>query len=795
MTDTRQIPPETRDTSSVTDSTTTPADSNQPGLRKELDCFDRNKAEFRVLTVPIGSVIDLLSNTHAPERIAEYRQAMDNGAAFPPVSTLRLGKRFIIADGHKRLSACKQRGMSHVMVEVWTIRRWLKDMGGQSVRKLRQVLVLAARSTVDRDSRKAAIRLYWDTVGHWKRIFTSLWALMSKTTSRGNDQSVTPIGSPDDESPQGVFARLVSECAQFPGHLVMITLSLAGLSGAQLYLTWIAKLWAEGPLVNGNRQAMSRLIDLAILTSAVLVCSLFVSRYFLRSINQALVQRLRDRAQHRLFEVELHSVRRFQNGELMSRLFNDAGALSEFVREILRRGIGESLVVAGALAMVFHLNWKLASIMSVMGPLVAVLLSKWGRVIRLRSEEAQRELGHLSAVLSEQLEGLTTVKGYQTEEHEHGRFVAQDSIYREHVLRGELSMALMTSSVWLITCVALMAVIWSGTNQVFSGRATRAELLAFCLYAIQIIDPLRRLSEVHGMLQRALAAAARVFQTIDLPSTEQSGSAPLRPPIRGGLRLENVRFEYRPGQGVLRGLDLAISSSETVALVAMSGGGKSTLANLLIRFADPQGGRILIDGMDLREVRLAELRRAVCVAQQEPFVFSGSLLDNIRYGSLSAARDEIDLAVLLAGLEEFVSALPAGLNGYLTEGGRNLSGGQKQRIALARAVVRNPAVLVLDEATGAIDGETEQAIFERMRPWLAQRTVLIMSHRLATITRFPRIIVLQDGRITGDGTVLELIETCPVFRSLFAEQLAPLESSRRTAAAEFAGGIRNPLKA
>jgi ABC-type multidrug transport system fused ATPase/permease subunit len=261
------------------------------------------------------------------------------------------------------------------------------------------------------------------------------------------------------------------------------------------------------------------------------------------------------------------------------------------------------------------------------------------------------------------------------------------------------------------------------------------------------------------------------------------------------LRFEKVRFEYRPGQGVLRGLDLAISPSETVALVAMSGGGKSTLANLLIRFTDPQSGRILIDGMDLREVRLAELRRVVCVAQQEPFVFSGSLLDNIRYGSLSAARDEIDLAVLLAGLEEFVGAMPGGLNGYLTEGGRNLSGGQKQRIALARAVVRNPTVLVLDEATSAIDGETEQAIFERMRPWLAQRTVLIMSHRLATITRFPRIIVLQDGRITGDGTVLELIETCPVFRSLFAEQLAPLESSRRTAAAEFAGGIRNPLKA
>jgi len=780
----------------VSDPTIAPADTSPPSVRGDLDCFDRSKAEFEVLTVPIDSVIDLLSNTHAADRIAEYRQAMDNGAAFPPVSTLRFGKRFVIADGHKRLSACKQRGMSHVMVEVWTIGRWLEDMGSQTARKLRQVVVLAVRSTVDRDSRKAAVRLWWDTVGHWKRIFTSLWALASRRSSAAKpvckNDTATPRVPSDQESPQRVFARLVKECTQFRGHLVLITLSLAALSGAQLYLTWLAKLWAEGPLVDGNRAAMAHLTHLAIVTSAVLVCSLFASRYFLRSINQSLVQRLRDRAQARLLEIELSSARRFQIGELMSRLFNDAGSLSEFVREILRRGIGESLVVIGALAMVFHLNWKLASIMSVMGPLVAVLLSKWGRVIRRQSEDAQRELGHLSAALSEQLSGLTTIKGYQTEAHEHGRFAAQDSIYRGHVLRSELSMALMTSSVWLITCVALLAVIWYGTSQVFTGRATRAELLAFCLYAIQIIDPLRRLSEVHGMLQRALAAAARVFQTIDLPLTEEPGSESLPSPIRGGLHFEGVRFGYRPDHKVLRGFELAIAPSETVGLVAASGGGKSTIANLLLRFAHPQSGRILLDGMDLRDLRLTELRRAVCVAQQEPFVFSGSLIDNIRYGSFDAARSEIDFAVSLAGLDEFVAAIPGGLEGYLAEGGRNLSGGQKQRIALARAIVRDPSVLVLDEATSALDGETEQAIFERMRGWLAQRTVLIMSHRLATVTRLSRIVVLQDGCVAGDGSVMELLERCPVFASLFGEQLAPLQSSRATAAAELVRSLTNP---
>ncbi len=193
-----------------------------------------------------------------------------------------------------------------------------------------------------------------------------------------------------------------------------------------------------------------------------------------------------------------------------------------------------------------------------------------------------------------------------------------------------------------------------------------------------------------------------------------------------------------------------------------------------MRFFDPESGRITLDGVEIRQARLAQLRRAICVVEQEPFIFTGSILDNLRYGSFDAGEERIREAVALAGLDRFIAALPEGLNSRLAESGRNVSGGQYQRIALARAIVRDPAVLVLDEATSAVDSETEQEIFTRIEPWLSRRTVLVMTHRLATLIRFRRVVVLNEGRVVGDGAPHELLRTCPVFERLFAEQVSPL---------------------
>ena len=385
------------------------------------------------------------------------------------------------------------------------------------------------------------------------------------------------------------------------------------------------------------------------------------------------------------------------------------------------------------------------------------------------------------SVLAEQLQGAATIKGLQAEEREAQRFARENARLRTQALRGERWSAVLVSAIWLLTGFALVAIVWVGSAQVFAGGISAGALLAFCLYAVQTVEPLRRLGEVHAMLQRALSAAARVFEVIDHPRVERTAGLPLPLPARGDIRFEAVQFSYRRDEPVLRGLDLHVAAGEAVAVVSASGGGKSTLASLLLRFAAPQGGRILLDGADVDGLALRDLRRAVCVVPQEPFVFAASLAENVRYGAPAAGLAAIRSAIERAGLEPLARALPGGADAELREAGRDLSGGQRQRIALARAILRDPAVVVLDEATSALDGDAEEQLFAALADWLARRTVVLMSHRLATVSRLPRVVVLSRGRVIGDGAPGELLRSCAEFGLLFAAQAAPLGDTRPAA--------------
>jgi ABC-type multidrug transport system fused ATPase/permease subunit len=580
------------------------------------------------------------------------------------------------------------------------------------------------------------------------------------------------------------LARLGREAARYPSRLALAIASLLGLGAAQLTLPWMVKRWVEGPLSHGVGVQVGSTVAAAAVAVAAVAVFLFVSRGLLASVNQRMLERLRNDAVARIVQAEPATVRGYPTGDLMSRVFQDAGMLSGFVENVLKRFLGDGVLAVGALVMMVLLHARLALATCVLAPLIGVLLATLGGVIRRWGSVAQQSMGDLGAVLHEQLQGFTTIKGYQREAFEAAKFAEHDRHYRQRAVMADVWTALLVALVFAAAAGGFILAIWYGSHEVTAGRITAGGLLAFCLYAGQTVEPLRRLADLHGLLQRSLAAAERLFEVLELPVPEPSAMAAAgggeethRRAARhscaaAGVSWEAVRFRYHATQPLLEGLDLAIDAGERVALVGASGAGKSTLARLLVRFQEPREGRILIDGRDIATLPRELVRRRVCVVEQEPFLFSGSLADNLRYGRPAAPVAAVEKAVALTGLEPLWTARPEGLAALYAEAGRDVSGGQRQRVALARAIVRNPDVLVLDEATSALDSESEAQIFADLETWFALRTVLIVAHRLSTIRRVPRIVVLDQGRIVADGAFSALLEGSEAFRTLFAEQLA-----------------------
>jgi subfamily B ATP-binding cassette protein MsbA len=583
--------------------------------------------------------------------------------------------------------------------------------------------------------------------------------------------------------------RLIRIAAHDRARMVPAAISLALLSLAQLYLTWLVKDWVEGPVMTPSMALLRPLLLRAVAASLIGMASLFVSRYALASANQRLLERVRDQATQALLAAPVAVVGKTSSGEWLSRLFNDVNALSGFLSIIVRRLVTETIILTGAIILMFVLSWRLALATLVIVPITGWLFVWMGKRIRRWGSVAQEAAAVLTSTMNEQLRGFTTVKGNQAEAWFQQRVREEAESLRRRAVRSELWSAALIAIVFLIAGAAFMAMLAFGTWSLHGSGAEQAALLAFCLYAGQAVEPARRLSEVHGLLQQSIAAAVRVFEVIDLPPEEDHAGisdrdpAPLQktgetcglvvthPVTSGSVRFEHVWFHYREDEVVLRDVTFALDDGEIVGLVGASGCGKTTLARLLVRFEEPSAGSVRLGGQRLQDLSLHDLRSTVCLVEQEPFVFSGALIDNIRLGRASASRASIEEAIRMTGLETLVASLPRGLDSPLHEAGRDLSGGERQRIALARAIARDPRLLILDEATSSIDSETESVVFAAMLPWLRRRTVITVSHRLSTVSRLPRVLLIEEGRILEDGDPEMLARESSLFRALFADQL------------------------
>jgi subfamily B ATP-binding cassette protein MsbA len=576
--------------------------------------------------------------------------------------------------------------------------------------------------------------------------------------------------------------RLFTYARPYRGRLAAALAAMLVYAAAAAALTTLIKPLTDTVLTRAPDASSLRLLGSGLLTWGVAVMAVYLckglgayfSTYLMTDVGQRTVRDLRNALFGHTLRQSAGFFSRRTTGELLSRITNDVNQVQQAVSETIGDLIREGLSLFGYAAVMFYVDYKLALVCVTSAPIVVYPLVRLGQRVRRSTRRGQEQIADLSHVAAEAFAGHRIVKAFGAEGHEAERFTrASDRLYRTN-MKIVSTVAVLPPLMEFLGGLAVVGLMYYGSQQIASSRLTAGDFLVFVVAAFMMYTPIKKLSRVNTNLQQALAAAERIFDSLDRQTEvpERPGAAVL-PALSRGIDFDGVSFEYEEGHAerVLNDVSFSVAAGQVIALVGLSGAGKTTLVNLIPRFYDVTSGTIAIDGIDIRDVTLASLRAQVGIVTQDTVLFDDTVASNIAYGAPGRTQAEIERAARAAHAHEFIELLPQGYQTRILERGQRLSGGQRQRLAIARAILRDSPILILDEATSSLDAESERLVQDALAALMRDRTAFVIAHRLSTVRRADAIVALEDGRVAEIGRHEELLARPDgVYAKLYAMQ-------------------------